>query len=206
MKREAFVLGAVALATAPRAISAQSLTVTAALSRLFASADPQAAWFSATFIAAVPLAKIRSINQDIVNALGAFRSVAPNGDGYALTFAQGSLQANAAVDTTGAFTSLYVHGMQSGPIATRLGALFTTDPVPAAWFADSMLAKAPIDQIRSGLKELQTQFGAFTNVVPRSDGSYDITFAKGTINSTMSFGGDGTINGLTFEPATPPKP
>src|SRR5579864_7578820 len=107
------------------------MTPVGAITRLLSEPAVAPEWFSASFIAAVPLDKVEEIRTDMNRTLGAFRSVAPNGARYTVTFERGSLQADALLDDRGAFTGLLFSRMQSAAAADRLNAIFQTDPVPA---------------------------------------------------------------------------
>jgi hypothetical protein len=176
------------------------VTTLDAIERLFTEGALDPAWFSATFLAAVPMEKATSILSDLVGALGAYQAIAPNGTSFALTFARGSVQAEAALDENGAFATLTFNRMQSKMAEERLTAILQTSHVPTAWFNDLFLAAVPIDNIIAMLEGIKAQSGAFRNIFPTGDGTYDVTLAKGRYSARIYLGRDGKILGLIFNP------
>lgn len=171
-----------------------------AIARLFTAPAVEPAWFSSIFLAAVPLDKVRSILADIVTTLGPFQGIAPNRSRYTLTFAHGTIQADAKLDGTGAFTGLLFSRMQSAPAADRLAALFRTHPLPAAWFSDRFLAAIPVEKSGAIVAAMLDQYGNFVSATPSKDGSYDVEFANGSANALIFLGPEGKIEGLIFQP------
>jgi hypothetical protein len=194
------VLGAGAAALAiPAVAAAQTITMQAAIARLFSAQPMQAAWFAPTFLTAVPLAKVQSIVAEVVATLGPYQSVAKNGVLYTVTFARGTIRAEGSLDANGAFAALLLSRMQSAAVADRIAALFHTTPVPAAWFSAPMLAGVTIDQIRHVVTSMSSQYGTLEHVTPASDGSYDVRFANGDASALAFLGPDGTFEGLLFQ-------
>ncbi len=176
------------------------MTPADAIARLLTATTVAPEWFSTAFLAAVPLEKINEVRDDMTGTLGAFQSVALNGARYTVAFERGMLQADAFVDDSGAFTGLIFSRMQSAAATDRLTAIFQTDPVPAEWFSDRMLAAVSIDKVHAILAFMNTQLGAFRSVAPAADGSYDVTFANGTAHALIVLGPDAKIEGLVFQP------
>jgi hypothetical protein len=202
MKRITFAALALAAAAAcaPGAVAAQTIAPADAIARLFTAPALQAAWFTPLFLAGVTLADLKTDLASMVGALGPYQSIAPNGDGYAVTFARGSVQATATLDASGAFTALYFGRMQSAPAAERVIALFRTTPIPADWFSPRVLNVLPIDRIRAIAAALLAKYGAFQQVVPAPDGTYTVTFTGGTASVNIFLGGNGKIEALLVRP------
>jgi hypothetical protein len=176
------------------------MTAADALARLLNATAVEPQWFGASFLAAVPIDKINEVLTDATHTLGAFQSVTPNGGRFTVTFARGTLQADAFVDDTGAFTGLIFSRMQSTAAAERLAAIFGMAPVPAEWFSDRMLDAVPIEKAQAILAWLDTKYGAFRSATPAEDGSYDVAFAMGGVQALIVLGPDGKIEGLIFQP------
>jgi len=176
------------------------VTTLEAIERLFTEPALDPAWFSASFLAAVPMEKATSILSDLVGALGVYQAIAPNGTSFALTFARGSVQSEATLDEAGAFASLTFNRMQSKVAEERLTALLQTSHVPPAWFNDLFLAAVPIEQIVAMLESIKAQSGAFRNIFPAGDGSYDVVLANGRYSARIYLGRDAKILGLIFNP------
>lgn len=200
MNRRAFALSIVAAGLAPRIGVAQTVSLQEALARLFTAHDLQPAWFSPPFLAQVPIEQSRSIVAATVATLGPFVSAAPNGKSYTLTFARGSIQAEGALDASGAFTGLLFSRMQSAAASERLTAILSGGKPPAAWFSNRFLAQVPIDKVDSVLTAVKTQYGSFVKASPAKDGTYDIAFAKGKGHALIYLGPDGKIEGLILQP------
>jgi len=200
MKRAAFVLSLAAAAAAPRRGAAQTLSVQDAIARLFTAPALDAAWFSPSFLASVPLDKIRAIIADIAGALGSFQTIAPNRSRFTLTFAHGTIQGEGVLNAQGAFDGLLFSRMQSPAAADRIAALFHSPAPPAAWFSERMLVAVPIERIDLVVSSLKTQFGPFQSATPSKDGAYDVEFANGSANALIFLGTDGKIEGLIFRP------
>jgi hypothetical protein len=169
-----------------------------AIARLFTDPAIDPAWFGPSFLATVRLEKVVSILSDVVATLGAYQDIAPNGTSYALTFARGTLQAEAALDDAGVFTGLTFNRMQSAVAEERLTALIQTSDVPTAWFSDLFLAAVPIEQVTAILSEMKAHSGAFRSIFAAPDGTYDVALAKGRYSARIYLGRDGKILGLIF--------
>jgi hypothetical protein len=200
MERKVFVLGVAVAAIAPAMGDAQTMSVQDAIARLFTAPALESSWFSASFLAAVPLEKSRAILADIAGTLGAFQTIAPNRSRYTLTFAGGTIQGEGRLDEAGAFTGLLFSRMQSAAAADRIAALFDTNPIPAAWFSDRMLDAVPIAKIGTIVSSMKTQYGAFHSTTPSKDGMYDVEFVNGSADALIFLGSDGKIEGLIFQP------
>jgi hypothetical protein len=176
------------------------ITLQAAFARLFTAAQIPATWFAPSFLIAVPIEQVRGIVASVVATLGAYQSITPNPAGFTATFARGTVQLQGLLDTTGAFTGLLVSAMQTPLIAQRLQAMFGADPVPAAWFSDRFLRSFPIDQVHATIDSIKSQGGAFLDVVPQPDGTYDLTFVSQHIEALAFLGPDGSFEVLRFRP------
>src|SRR5271165_4608569 len=86
---------------------------------------------------------------------------------------------------------------------SRLTTLFTTEPIPAEWFATSFLAQVPIEQVRRVVASYETQLGSYKSLRALPDGSYEVAFTHGTTNATIHLDAQGKIEGLIFKA---PKP
>jgi hypothetical protein len=200
MERRQFVFGTAAVAMLPAMGDAQTMSVQAAIARLFTAPALESSWFSASFLAAIPLEKSHTIIADIVGTLGAFQSIAPNRSRYTLTFERGTIQGEGKLDEAGAFTGLLFSRMQSAAAADRIAALFKTEPPPAAWFSERMLDAVPIAKIDTVVSSMKSQYGAFQSTTPSKDGMYDVEFVNGSANALIFLGPDGKIEGLIFQP------
>lgn len=203
MKRAAFLLGIAAAGAAAVPARADAISAEDAIARLFTAATIDGDWFAPGFLAAIPIGRVRALIADIRGALGAYRDVTPNGVTFTVDFAQGSVQAAAAIDRDGLMTALVLGRMQSAAAADQIANLFTTESVPPAWFSEAMLAGVPIDRIRALLATMKSQLGAFGNVVAVRDGSYDLAFENGHAIGIIFLGADGKIEGLVFRPKNP---
>jgi hypothetical protein len=200
MQRNAFVLSLAAAASAPRFVAAQTLSVQDAIARLFTASTLQPEWFSAAFLAQVPLERVRSITNDILAALGPYQSIAPNRSRFTATFAHGTIQVEGKLDDSGAFAGLFVSRMQ-GPAATQtLTTFFKTNPMPDTLFSDKFLASIPIAKSRDLAAHLQQQFGPFVSATTVPDGTYDVEFANGSATALIFLGPADKIEGLVFQP------
>jgi hypothetical protein len=200
MNRRAFVLATAAAAYAPRAAIAQTVTPAFAIARLFTAPPIQAAWFTPVFLAAVNVTQIQTIVASLIDTLGPYQSIAPNGTGYTVTFARGSVQADATVDAGGAFNSLTFGRMQSPIAADRASGVFQTVPIPAAWFSDRIVATGGVEKVRTAITAFLTQYGAFKQAAPAPDGTYTVTFANGTATLLIFLGPDQKIESIYLQP------
>jgi hypothetical protein len=201
VKRTTFVLGTWAALAFPVAATAKTtLTFADAVARMFTAPAVQSAWFTAEFLAAVPLARAQAIVGDLTTTLGAYQSIQPNGSRYTVTFARGTIQAEGTLDASGAFAGLLFSRMQSAAVADRLAGLFHTKPIPVAWFSAAMLGVVPIGQIEDIIAAMTTKYGAFDRVTPAKDGSYDVAFANGSASAIAFLDAEGEFVGLLFQP------
>ncbi len=176
------------------------MTTLESIERLFTEPALDPAWFSPTFLAAVPIEKAAAILSDLGGTLGAYQAIAPNGTSFALTFAKGSVQAEATLDDDGAFATLTFNRMQCKMAEERITALLQASHVPTAWFDDLFLAAVPMDNIIAMVEGIKAQSGAFRNIFPTGDGTYDVMLAKGRYSARIYLGRDGKILGLIFNP------
>lgn len=201
MDRSVFVLGAAAAAAAaPQMGDAQTMSVPDALARLFNAPQAEPAWFSDGFLAAVPIDKARTITAGIKAELGGYQSAALKEGRYTLTFARGSMRADAKLDEDGRFTTLLVNNMISTDAMDRITALLHSDAVSPAWFSDHFLSSLPVERTNAVIGELKSRFGAFRSVEPNGDGTYNAIFTGGTVNVQIALGTGGKIDGLLFKP------
>jgi len=195
MKRASFVLVTGAAFAVPHpAGAADSLTFADAVARLFTAKAYDASWFSPS-AGFPPPATMQSVVAGLIATLGAYVSIAPNGSRYTLTFAHGTLQVEGAI-AAGAFTTLLFSRMQCKAAADKINAIFTTDPIPAAWFSARFLQVISIDKLRSAIAAIKAQNGAFTGATPAKDGSYDVAFAKTHIFAIIDVDADGVVQDL----------
>ena len=80
--------------------------------------------------------------------------------------------------------------------------LFTSPKVQKAWFAPSFLAQVSVAQIQQVVSGLTAGLGRFEGVQPQPDGSFVVSFAKGTDRAQIALNGQGQIVGLFFFPPT----
>jgi hypothetical protein len=200
MKRKAFVRTTAAAAFVPKIAAAQALAPADAIARLFTAPQLQAAWFTPVFLAGVSLVELKAILADITGALGPYQSIAPNGKRFTLTFARGTVQADASLDAGGVLAGLLFSRMQSPLAADRVSGVFRTVPIPANWFGDRFLAAVPIEKMRAIVAAIQLQYGAFQHAMPAADGTYDITFANGRAAVLVFLDAAGKITGFIAQP------
>jgi hypothetical protein len=174
------------------------VTTPDAIARLFTEPALDPAWFSPNFLASVPMDKVTTILSDVVGTLGAYKGIEPNGSSYTLTFARGTLQAEATIDDAAVFTGLTFNRMQSAIAEERLTALLQTSEIPTAWFSDLFLAAVPIEQVTSIVADMKLHSGAFRSIFAAPDGTYDVALAKGRYSARIYLGRDGRILGLIF--------
>jgi hypothetical protein len=201
VKRRAFVVALSAAAAAtPRALRAEVIAPMDAIARLFTAPSLREAWFTPLFLASVPLDQVRTIIANVADTLGPYASIVPNGSAYTVAFARGTIQANASLDASGAFSGLLFSRMQSAAAHDRLAAIFGPDPVPAAWFSSRFLSAVPLERSHRIIDALKAQYGAFRGVTPAADGTYTLAFAGGRLTALIYLGPDGKIEGLIFRP------
>jgi len=108
------------VSTAPAA-RAQPVTSERALERLFTASEIAADWFAPTFLAQVPIERVRAVVQQLKDALGEFRSVERAGEGYVVRLARGSVPAQIALDNQGRITGLRFSPPEYADPAAALG-------------------------------------------------------------------------------------
>jgi len=62
------------------------------------------------------------------------------------------------------------------------------------------VAAVPIDRIIAMLEGIKAQSGAFRNIFPAGDGTYDVVLANGRYSARIYLGRDAKILGLIFNP------
>jgi beta-lactamase class A len=77
------------------------------LERLFTTPQIQPAWFAPAFLNQVPLEQMAPVIASLTETLGAFEGVEPFSDGYRVTFEQGYVPAQIALDGNGQISSLF---------------------------------------------------------------------------------------------------
>ena len=83
-----------------------SISLKAALERLFTSQELKSDWFASSFIAQIPVEGIQSIITDIKNQLGTYQEIQQNGNDYLIILSEGSVPTKIALDSTGQITGL----------------------------------------------------------------------------------------------------
>ena len=68
----------------------------------------------------------------------------------------------------------------------------------SAWFAPLFLAQVSAAQVEQGVAAFKAQFGPYKSVAPRPDGSFVVTFARGTAHAQIHLDAEGRIDGLLF--------
>jgi beta-lactamase class A len=76
------------------------------LSRLFTEPELQRSWFADSFLAQISLSEISKIIQDIEGSVGKYQNIAESGDGFVLTFEQGTVPTQLVVNAQGQITGL----------------------------------------------------------------------------------------------------
>lgn len=198
MKRWRFVCSLAAIPAAARGAAAETVSPAEAIARLFTAPTIDAAWFSSLFLATYSVDQERAIVADILGALGGYKGLVPNGNGYTVSFERGSVQATARLNQDGAFIFLIFSRMQSSLAAGRMAAVFTTTPIPEDWFSRGVLTSMGIVEIRGIVSTLETKFGTFQGAAPVPDGTYDLSFSKGHVTGLIFIGADGKIESLNF--------
>jgi beta-lactamase class A len=82
------------------------------LERFFKTDTMSADWFTAEFLAALPIGQIQAIITQLKQELGAFKSVTPDGEGFVLQFSQGSISAQISLTAEGKVAGLFFGGPQ----------------------------------------------------------------------------------------------
>lgn len=90
----------------------------------------------------------------------------------------------------------------AGPLTPQaaLVRLLTATHLQDDWFAPSFLAQVSAAQVESVLANAKATLGAYRSVKAQPDGSYLITFAKGTDRAQIALDAQGRITGLFFAP------
>jgi len=102
-----------AIATpAPTSSSKSSMTMTKSsparvLERFFKTDKVSSDWFTAEFLAAVPIDQIQLIINQLKQELGPFESAIPDGEGFLLKFSQGSVPTQIALTSKGKIAGLF---------------------------------------------------------------------------------------------------
>lgn len=99
------LLSTATLAPAPTAAQTP-ITPQQALERLFTSPEVSGDWFEPTFIAQVPLPRVRAIIGAYKDQLGAFQDASPEGREYLVRFARGSVRVTINLSADGRISGL----------------------------------------------------------------------------------------------------
>ncbi len=104
-----------------------------------------------------------------------------------------------AFTISGAQQSIFVqaHAQTITPQAALVRVL-TAPHEQSAWFAPLFLAQVSVAQVEQGVAAIKAQFGPYQNVAPWPDGSYLVTFARGTAQAQIHLDAQGRIDGLLF--------
>jgi len=93
--------------------------------------------------------------------------------------------------------SVQAHAQMITPQAALVRVL-TASHEQAAWFAPLFLAQVSTAQVEQGVAAIKAQFGPYKSVTPQPDGSYLVTFARGTTHAQIHLDAQGRIDGLLF--------
>jgi len=115
---------------------------------------------------------------------------------YALRFFA-VLSLLAAFILGGAGPRLSAHAQSITPRAALVRVLTAPREQPE-WFAPAFLAQVSAAQIEQVVAGVKAQFGPYQGVAPQPDGSYLVTFARGTVKAQIHLDGQGRIDGLLF--------
>jgi hypothetical protein len=89
----------------PKMVSSK-LSPASALERFFKTDRVTADWFTAEFLAALPIAQIQPLITQLKQELGTFEAVMPDGEGFLLKFSQGSVPAQIVLTADGKISGL----------------------------------------------------------------------------------------------------
>ncbi len=81
---------------------------------------------------------------------------------------------------------------------TALVRVLTAPHEQSDWFAPAFLAQVNASQIEQVIDGIKARFGLYKGVAPRPDGSYEVTFARGTVQAQIHLDERGRIDGLLF--------
>lgn len=68
----------------------------------------------------------------------------------------------------------------------------------AGWFAPAFLTQVRLAQVQQVIAALEAQLGRYRKTAARSDGSYRVSFAHGTVQARIHLDDQGRIDGLLF--------
>jgi hypothetical protein len=170
-----------------------------AIARLFTEPVMSQSWFTPSFLAAMPLERVSAITTGITGQLGPYQSIQQNIDSFTVRFANGSVQATVQMDGD-AIAALRFFDTQSDAASGSLAALFSSEKISTDWFAPAFLAQFPAAQIQSAVSDIRKQLGRFQSADASSDGSYTVTFDKGTDRVQITLDGDGKVSALSLDP------
>ena len=94
------------------AIAQATLTPKAALERLFTERPAKSEWFAPAFLQQVPLAQVEAILQQLLDGLGRYEGVAPDGPNFRVNFERGVVPAQISLDTEGRIQGLFFRPAQ----------------------------------------------------------------------------------------------
>ncbi len=95
------------------------------LSRLFTAPELQSAWFAESFLAAIPLAQVSQIIQDIESSIGPYQRLEQNidqgveagKDVFVVTFERGTVLTHLVVNAQGQITGLLFEAPETEPVS-----------------------------------------------------------------------------------------
>jgi len=94
-------------------------------------------------------------------------------------------------------TSIQARAQTITPQAALVRVL-TAPHEQSAWFAPLFLTQVSAAQVEQGVAAIKAQFGSYKGVTPRPDGSFVVTFARGTAQAQIHLDVQGRIDGLLF--------
>lgn len=211
MNKRATVLVALCLLLLLTAF-AQPITPQGALERFFTEAEVQADWFAEDFLAQVPLAQITELRQQVTDQLGAFQGVEGDESPFTVSFAEGKVTAEIALDEAGQITGLRISPAEPATDPSpadpdlkpqaALERLFTRDTIEQSWFSDAFLAAVPLTQMEALLAQVKQAGGALQQVAGASN-PFTLRFVAAQTTAEITLDRAGRIIGLFIQPLIP---
>ena len=196
MKRQVFLL-ALGVVFAPRATTAQGLSIEDATARLFTAPELQADWFTTAYLKKTPLTESRAFIKDVVSSLGRYDSISEEYRHMTLAFLRGTIRADGKLTGAGQFSALSFSRMQSQAVHDRLDRLCRAKSILSEWFDETMMKPPEIARIRKEVAEANAQYGPFINADSASDGTYNLEFAQKTLSASAFLGPTGKFKALS---------
>ncbi|GIW24186.1 serine hydrolase [Meiothermus sp.] len=94
------------------AVAQTPLTPKMALERLFTERPAKAEWFAPVFLQQVSVVQVEAILQQLLNGLGAYQSVEPDGPNFRVNFERGVVPAQISLDAQGRIQGLFFRPAQ----------------------------------------------------------------------------------------------